>query len=54
MKLLTDPALFNWIILTLYLLSAVRWAVARDFNSSICWLGAFIITSAVTWRAAHP
>lgn len=53
MKLLTDPALFNYLILSLYLLSAGRWAVARDWNSSLYWLGAFIITSTVTWRATH-
>ena len=51
-KILTDPAIFNYVILTLYILSAARWSIARDWNSAIYWLGAFIITSAVTWRAA--
>ena len=50
---LTDPAIFNYTILTLYILSAVRWSFVKDWNSAIYWLGAFIITSAVTWRAAH-
>ena len=53
LTILLDPAIFNYVILSLYLLSALRWTVSRDYNSAIYWLGAFIITSAVTWRVSN-
>lgn len=49
MKLLSDPALFNYLIMSLYLLSAVRWASAGKWADMCYWLSALAITATVTW-----
>lgn len=49
MNYLLDPKLFNYVILTLYLLNSIRWAVAGSWGDSLYWLAAFQITVAVTW-----
>jgi len=49
MTWLYDPKIFNYTILTLYLLNAGRWAYEGKWGDCAYWLGAFWITCAVTW-----
>lgn len=53
MKWLLDPKLFNYIILSLYLCSATRWALARNLGDTCYWLSAFAITFTVTFLYRH-
>ena len=53
-KLLTDPAIFNYTILTLYVLNSARWAYERNLGQAVYWFGAFIITGAVTFLMDKP
>jgi len=49
LKLLLDPKIFNYIIMTLYVLNSLRWAYARSWGDALYWIAAFQITAAVTW-----
>lgn len=51
--LLTDPKIFNYIIMTLYVLNASRWAIHRGWGDMCYWLSAFAITATVTWGYKH-
>jgi hypothetical protein len=53
MRLLTDPAIFNYVIMTLYGVNAIRWLCAGKCADAIYWTGALIITSAVTFGYKH-
>jgi hypothetical protein len=46
----SDPRIINYVLLTLYLCCAARWAFARKWYDVAYWIGAFIITSAVTFK----
>ncbi len=52
-SLLADPKLFNYVIMTLYALSAVRWAVAGRIADVCYWLSALAITLTVTFLYKH-
>ena len=45
----SDPKIFNYIIMTLYLLNAIRWAVSGSWADCTYWLSALSITATVTW-----
>ena len=49
MSALLDPRLFNYVILILFTLATVRWAVAGAWWEALYWLGALILNAAVTW-----
>ena len=49
MKWLLDPALFNYIIMVMYALSAGRWVVAGKYVDMCYWLSALAITATVTF-----
>jgi hypothetical protein len=49
MAWLTDPKLFNYVILALYTLSSMRHFAARDVGQGCYWLSAFAITATVTF-----
>lgn len=51
--ILLDPKVFNYVILTLYLLNASRWAVAGRWADVSYWMSAFAITATVTWGYKH-
>jgi hypothetical protein len=53
MKLLFDPKLFNYVILSLYLANSVRWAFAGKIADVCYWLSAFAITATVTFLYNH-
>lgn len=46
---LTDPRLFNWLILGLFAINSVRWLWERNLVASAYWAGAFVCTIAATW-----
>lgn len=49
MDFLKDPKIFNYIILILYILCAVRWAFEKNYGQFIYWVGAIILTYAITF-----
>jgi hypothetical protein len=51
--LLLDPRVFNFVILSLYLLNAGRWAYHGSWADVCYWLSAFAITATVTWGYSH-
>lgn len=53
MRWLLDPKLFNYVIMSLYLLNAGRWAYQRNFADCCYWLSAFSITATVTFGYRH-
>ena len=44
-----DPAVFNKVILVLYLINSIRWAFAGSWGDCLYWAAAFQITFAVTY-----
>lgn len=44
-----DPKLFNYVIMTLYVLNAGQYAWRGHWGDAWYWSGAFWITAAVTW-----
>jgi hypothetical protein len=51
--LLLDPKLINYVLICLYTANAARWALHGSWADSTYWLGALIITVAVTWGYAR-
>lgn len=49
MTLLSDPKIFNYVILILFLCSTVRWIVAGSWGDALYWFSSFLINVAVTW-----
>ena len=48
-----SPAFFNYVIMALYLTSAVRWGVSGRWTDMCYWLSAFAITATVTFGYKH-
>lgn len=48
-KFLLDPKVFNYIIMTLYGLNAIRWFIVPSYADMFYWLFALGITATVTW-----
>lgn len=53
MKWFLDPKLFNYVIMSLYALSATRWAFAGKWADCCYWLSALAITATVTFGYKH-
>jgi hypothetical protein len=53
MKYLSDPKIFNYVIMTLYCINAGRWALNGNWADMFYWASAFAITATVTWGYAH-
>jgi hypothetical protein len=49
MPIFLDPKLFNYVLVILYAANASRWALHGSWVDAAYWLGALIITIAVTW-----
>lgn len=49
MNLLSDPKIFNYVIMSLYVANSLRWAFAGSWGDVAYWAGAFWITASVTW-----
>jgi hypothetical protein len=48
--ILSDPRLLNYLLTVIYALNAARWAIHGSLPDAVYWLGALLITAAVTWR----
>lgn len=53
MSLLFDPRIFNFVIMSLYVLNGVNWLVRKEYGQASYWLGAFWITASVTFGMTH-
>jgi hypothetical protein len=53
MRQLLDPRFFNFLIMALYALSAIRWAMAGRYADMCYWLSALAITATVTFGYKH-
>ena len=53
MQLLFDPKIFNYVIMSLYAINTVRWAVHGNIADACYWLSALGITATVTWGYNH-
>ena len=51
--LLSNPALFNYVIMGLYAANALRWAYERKWADACYWLSALGITATVTFGYKH-
>lgn len=51
--LLKNPALFNYVIMTLYCLNAARWAIHGNWADTFYWLSALAITATVSFGYKH-
>jgi len=52
-KFLLDPKVFNYIIMVLYALNAIRWGIDGKINGVCYWLSALAITATVTFLYKH-
>jgi hypothetical protein len=50
---LLDPRLFNFVIMGLYSVNALRWAYEGKWADCCYWLSALAITATVTFGYAH-
>lgn len=48
-KIFSDPKIFNYIIISLYACSAIRFAIANYWADMFYWLSALAITLTVTF-----
>lgn len=46
---LFDPRVFNYVMITLCLLSSARWALFGSWSDAVYWASAGTCTAAVTW-----
>jgi hypothetical protein len=53
MSLVTDPKIFNYTILVLYMLNVARWTYQRSLADACYWLSAAAITATVTFLYKH-
>lgn len=53
LRLLTDPRIFNYVIIVLYALNTLRWAVERRLADVCYWASAMAITLTVTFLYKH-
>jgi hypothetical protein len=51
--MLSDPRIFNYVIMLLYALNVCRWAFAGKWVDACYWLSALGITATVTWGYKH-
>lgn len=53
LRLLLDARVFNYVIMSLYILNAARWAAAGKTADVCYWLSALAITATVTFLYKH-
>jgi hypothetical protein len=54
MTWLTDPRIFNWVIMSLYRVNVLRWGIDGKWWNAAYWGGALLITCAVTFGYQKP
>lgn len=52
-RFLLDPKFFNYLIIGLYAMNALRWGIARKPADVCYWLSALAITMTVTFLYKH-
>jgi len=52
-QILLDPKIFNYVIMVLYFLNAVRWLIDGKIADVCYWLSALAITATVTFLYNH-
>ena len=53
-QILLDPKIFNYVIMMLYALNAIRWSLTGRNIGDVCyWLSALGITASVTFLYNH-
>jgi hypothetical protein len=50
---LFDPKIFNYVIMALYCLNALRWAIHGSIADTCYWLSALAITMTITFGYKH-
>lgn len=50
LRLWRDPAAINYLLMVLYVANVGRWSLERSWPDVWYWIGAVIITAAVTFR----
>lgn len=53
MRLILDPRIFNYVIMCLYALNTMRWAIDGSWKDVCYWLSALAITLTVTFGYNH-
>jgi hypothetical protein len=53
MKLLLDPKFFNYVIMTLYGVNSLRWAINGSWADVIYWMSALSLVLVVTFGYKH-
>lgn len=48
--MLSDPRIFNYIIMTLFAAAAVRWAFAGSWQQTLYWAASVLLTITVTFK----
>lgn len=46
---MSDPRIFNYVILGMFCVAAVRWAIAGHWGQTLYWASSAALTVAVTW-----
>jgi len=49
LRLWNDPFLMNYFIMSIYLLTSVRWVYFGSYADACYWMSALAITATVTW-----
>lgn len=53
MSWLFDPRIFNFVIMSLYLVNSVRWLIHGSWADTCYWLSALAINATVTFGYRH-
>lgn len=53
MSFFADPKVFNYVIMIMYILNALRWAYESKWADVCYWLSALAITATVTFLYKH-
>ena len=48
LKFLYDPRLINYVLMSLFLLNAIRWSFERQWGKVIYWIGSLVLTIGIT------
>lgn len=47
MNILTNPAVFNWLIIAMFIAAAIRWACAGNLPQTVYWIAGACLNIAV-------
>jgi hypothetical protein len=48
-KFITDPNIFSYIIMILYILNSIRWGMEGNMGQFMYWVGASILTYSIVF-----